>query len=79
LRSLIEVYLHLHLHLHLQAHVHLLRALNPVRMMGAEDARWTVRWPRRTRYAPMPTLRPVAKVRVKDDALARAVCRWPGR
>ena len=55
----------------------LFSALKPVNRIGADAVFWIVRWPRRTRYAPMPTERPVANVSVNDDAFAREVCGAP--
>mmetsp|Transcript_40106 Transcript_40106/g.95123 ORF Transcript_40106/g.95123 Transcript_40106/m.95123 type:complete len:289 (+) Transcript_40106:818-1684(+) len=50
----------------------LLSAEYPVRMSGPSTI-WIVRCPRRTRYAPMPTDRPVTKERVKVSSYAREV------
>jgi hypothetical protein len=50
----------------------LLSALAPVRMM-CEVSTWTTRWPRRTRYAPIPTDRALTRVNVTVSAYARDV------
>eukprot|EP00160_Parvularia_atlantis_P017284 Unigene5881_Nuclearia_a/m.17975 Unigene5881_Nuclearia_a/g.17975 ORF Unigene5881_Nuclearia_a/g.17975 Unigene5881_Nuclearia_a/m.17975 type:complete len:301 (+) Unigene5881_Nuclearia_a:796-1698(+) len=50
----------------------LLSAPAPVRMIGLPSF-WIARWPRRTRYAPMPTERHVTSVTVKFSLYARDV------
>jgi hypothetical protein len=42
-------------------------------MMGLPRVFWIVRWPNRTRYAPMPTVRPTTNVNVNTSSYARDV------
>ena len=50
----------------------LFSALYPVRIIG-DEATWITRVPRRARYAPIPTLRPVTIVAVKMSPHARLI------